>query len=102
MHVRQGSGSRARGLEGMPAAALLLFALCGAAVVIGWSLLLLSLLYVVASISMTTWVLTALGLALLHLVLAATCWHYAVAARERRRPRGEDRRQVSLPERVRQ
>jgi len=58
---------------------LLLIGLCAAAIVIGWGLLVASLLYVVADYSTTVWLLTALGLAIAHLVLAAVCWHYATA-----------------------
>lgn len=56
---------------------LLLTGLSAAAIVIGWGLLVASLLYVVAAYSTTVWLLTALGLALAHLVLAAACWQYA-------------------------
>ena len=59
---------------------ILMVALCAAAIVIGWGLVLASLLYVVAGYSTTTWVLTALGLAAGHGVIAAVCWHHAVAS----------------------
>ncbi len=57
---------------------IVLSLLCAGALVIGWSLVLASLLYVVAAYSKTTWLLTALGLAIGHGVLAAACWRYAV------------------------
>lgn len=56
---------------------LLLVALSAAAILIGWLLLLASLLYVVAEYSTTTWLLTSFGLALAHGVLGLACWHYA-------------------------
>jgi hypothetical protein len=58
---------------------IVLSLLCAAAIVIGWGLVLASLLYVIAEYSTTTWLLTALGVALGHGVLAAACWRYAVA-----------------------
>jgi hypothetical protein len=57
---------------------LLLLALCGAAIAIGWGLVVAGLLYVVASYSTTTWLLTALGLAAAHAALAICCWNYAL------------------------
>jgi len=56
---------------------IVLSLLCVGALVIGWGLVLASLLYVVAAYSRTTWLLTALGLAIGHGVLAAACWRYA-------------------------
>jgi len=56
--------------------ALMVF-LCAGALLMGWGLLIASLLYVVADYSKTTWLLTALGLAVGHGVLAAFCWRWA-------------------------
>lgn len=59
---------------------IVLSLLCAGALVIGWGLVLASLLYVVAAAySVTTWLLTALGLAIGHGVLAAACWRHAAA-----------------------
>lgn len=57
---------------------MLLAGLCTASIVIGWVLMLASLLYVVSGFSMTLFVLTAAALAAGHVALAITCWHYAV------------------------
>jgi hypothetical protein len=56
--------------------ALMVF-LCAGALLMGWGLLIASLLFVVADYSRTAWLLTALGLALGHGVLAAICWRCA-------------------------
>lgn len=56
--------------------ALMVF-LCAGALLIGWALLIASLLYVVASFSTTAWLLTSLGLAAGHAALAAVCWRTA-------------------------
>jgi len=61
---------------------ILLVASCAALMVIGWGLLLAGVLYVLAGYSTAAWVLTAIGLAVTHVVAAAACWHYAVSLSE--------------------
>jgi hypothetical protein len=56
---------------------LLSAAMCAAAIVVGWGLVVASLLYVVADYSTTAWLLTALGFAAAHAVLALFFWHHA-------------------------
>lgn len=60
--------------------ALMVF-LCAGALLMGWGLLIASLLYVISDYSKATWLLTALGLAAGHGVLAAVCWRCANPSR---------------------
>jgi hypothetical protein len=69
---------------------MLLASLCAASIVIGWALMLASLLYVVSGLSATLFVLTAAALAAGHIALAMMCWHCAVAlGRKERRALAE-------------
>ncbi len=68
-------------------ATLLPLVLAVAALIIGWALFVASLLYVVSEYSMTVWLLTALGLAVAHVVCAVICWQYATLPKPKPKPK---------------